>query len=59
VGLDELWFFFDGLTISSVDLSLDLLEFTGDVSGMAINNWGVSVMDFTWVTEDDDLSIEG
>lgn len=29
------------------------------MSSMAIEHWGVTVMDFTGVTEDDDLGIEG
>lgn len=28
------------------------------MAGMAIKNWSVSVLDFTWVVHDNDLSLE-
>jgi len=46
------------LTRSSVDLLDHLVESAGDVRGVAIENWGVSLLDFTWVVQDDDLSVE-
>jgi hypothetical protein len=57
--LDEFWFFFSGFTSSSVDLGFDFLEFAGNVSGVAIQNWAVTVLDLTGVVHDDDLSEEG
>lgn len=56
--LDELGFGFNNLTSSSVDLGFDFVEFASDVSGVAIENWGVSLLDLTWMVQDDDLSEE-
>jgi len=58
-GLDELGVLLKDFTVSSVDLLLDDVELASDVSGMAIEDWGVTVSDLTWVTKDDNLSIEG
>jgi hypothetical protein len=54
-GLDESWGFLKNLAATLIDLLLDLVEFAGDVSGMAIKNWGVLVADLTWVVEDNNL----
>ena len=56
--LDELGFSFNNLTGSSVDLGFDFIELASDVSGVAIENWGVSLLDLTWMVQDDDLSEE-
>ena len=57
--LDELRVIFKDFTVSSVDLLLDDIKLASDVSGVAIQDWSVTVSDLTWVTEDDNLSIEG
>ena len=57
-GLDLLWEVFKLLTGTSVNLFLKFFELAGDVSGVAIQDWGVTVTDFTWVVQDDDLSGE-
>jgi len=49
---------FHDLTVSSVDLGHDFFEFGGDVGGVAIHDWRVTVSDFTRVVHDDDLSLE-
>ena len=38
---------------------MQFLELAGDVSGVAIQDWGVAVTDLTGVVEDDDLGLEG
>ena len=43
---------------TTVNFLLQFLELAGDVSGVAIQDWGVTVTDFTWVVQDDDLSGE-
>ena len=43
---------------TAIDLLDELLEFAGDVSGVAIQDWGVAVSDLTGVVEDDDLGLE-
>ena len=58
-GLDLLWEVFKLLTGTSVNLFLKFFELAGDVSGVAIQDWGVAVTDLTGVVEDDDLSLEG
>jgi len=57
--LDELGVGFEFLTSTSVDLGGDLLELAGDVSSVAIQDWGITVGDLTWMVQDDDLSGEG
>ena len=57
-GLDELWLFFDDLSGSSVDLGFDFVEFAGDMSGVAIENWSVTLLDLTGMVKNDDLSEE-
>lgn len=57
--LDELWLSLDGLSGSSVDLVNEGGEFTGDVGSVAIQDWGISSVDLTWVVHDDDLGLEG
>jgi len=37
---------------------VEFVEFTGNVSSVAIQNWGISSLDLTWVVQNDDLSIE-
>ena len=53
--LDEFWLFFHHFTSSSVDFGLDFLEFAGNVSGVAIQDGGVTVLDLSGVVHDDDL----
>jgi len=55
---DGLWIFFGGLTRTTVNLLLDFGEFAGNVSGVAIQYWSVTVGDLSWMVEDDDLSCE-
>lgn len=57
-GLDELGLLFDGSSSSSVVLGHDFLELAGDVGGVAIQHWAVSVLDLSGVVDDDDLSVE-
>ena len=56
--LDELWTFLDDLTGSLVDLLDQLVEPTGDVSGVAVQHWRVSGGDLVWMVHDDDLGGE-
>ena len=56
---DLLWEVFHLLTGTSVDLFEQFGEFAGDVSGVAIQNWRVTVSDFTRVVQDNNLSVEG
>ena len=44
---------------TAIDFLNQLLELAGDVSGVAIQDWGVAVTDLTGVVEDDDLGLEG
>jgi len=47
--------FFAGTTIALLE---DLVKFAGDVGGVAIHDWRISVLDFTRMIENDDLGIE-
>jgi len=58
-GLDAGWLLLSGLTSSLVDLSADLVELAGNVSSVAIKHWCVTILDLTWMVEDDNLSDEG
>ena len=58
VGLDVLWLILSNLTVTSVDLGSDLGELASNMGGMAIKDWGVSVLDLTWMVEDDNLGDE-
>ena len=58
-GLDLLWEVFHLLTRTSVNLFEQFSEFAGDVSSVAIQDWGVTVSDFTRVVQDDNLGVEG
>lgn len=57
-GFDEFWEFFGNLTGSLVHLVLDFSELASDMAGVAIEDWGVTVHDLTWMVHDDDLSLE-
>lgn len=57
-GLDEFGFSFNNLTSSSVDLGFDFVELAGNMGSVAIEDWGVSLLDLTWMVEDDNLSEE-
>ena len=37
---------------------MDEIEFASDVGGVAIEDWSVTIMNFTWVTKDNNLSVE-
>ena len=54
-GLDLLWEVFKFLTGTSVNLFLKFFELAGDVSGVAIHDRRISVLDLTGVVEDNDL----
>jgi len=56
--LDHLGVLLEDLTVTLVDLLLELGELAGDVSGVAVQNGCVSGVDLTGVVEDDDLSEE-
>ena len=58
LGLDGFWEFFGGLTGSLVHLGEDFSELAGNMGGMAIEDWGISVHDLTWMVHDDNLSVE-
>jgi len=58
-GLDFAWVVFNFLTRSSIDLLFHFVESASDVGGVAIEDWSVAFLDFTWVVQDDDLSIKG
>lgn len=57
--LDELRVGFDGLASAAIDLLKELRELASDVGSVAVEHWGVSGTDLTWVVEDDDLGVEG
>lgn len=56
--LDELGVLLGGLTGTTVNLLLDLSEFASNVSGVAIQHWGVAVGNLARVVQHDDLSGE-
>lgn len=56
--LDELGVLFLRLTSSSVNLVVDGFELASNMSSVAIENGGVSVLDLTGVVHDDDLRVE-
>ena len=56
--LDELGVGLHGLTGTSVDLLVDVLELGGDMGGVAIKDGGVSVLDLAGVGHDDNLGGE-
>jgi len=49
---------FHFLTRSAIDLFLEFSELAGDMGGVAIQDWRVTVSNFSWVVHDDDLSGE-
>jgi hypothetical protein len=57
-GLKKFWVFFDDLIRSSVDLALDVSEFTGDVGLAAINDWSVTIADLTRVLKNNNLGLK-
>lgn len=56
--LDELGVLFLRLTSSSVNLVVNGLELASNMSSVAIEDGGVSVLDLTGVVHDDDLRVE-
>jgi len=58
LGLDALGCVLSDGTSTLVDLGSELLELAGNMASMAIENWGVSVLDLSWMVEDDDLGDE-
>ena len=49
--------FLQTLALSDENLLLeDLLELAGNVSGVTVHDWCITVLDFTRVVEDDDLN---
>jgi len=57
--LDLGWVVFDFFTGSSIDFFDHFIESASDMGGVAIQDWGVTFLDFTWVVQDDDLGVEG
>lgn len=53
--LDELGVVLKLLAGTTVDLLNQLLELAGNVSGVAVQNGGITLVDLTWVVQDDDL----
>ena len=56
--LDELGLVLNGLSTSPVDLLNQLGELASNVSGVTIQNGGITRSDLTGVVEDDDLNVE-
>jgi len=56
--LDKLGVGLHGLTGTTIDLFLDLVELAGNVSGVAIQDWRVTVADLSRVVKHDDLGSE-
>jgi len=57
-GFDEFGEFFLHFTGSSVDQREDFFEFNSNVGSMAIQDWGISVLDLTGVVHDNNLGSE-
>lgn len=55
---DEFGFLLGRFTSSSVDFSLNFLEFAGNVGSVAVQNWGVSILNLSRVIHNNDLSKE-
>jgi len=56
--LDALRVVFHLLVGTTINLLLELRELASNVSRVAIKDWRVSSVDFSWVVKNDDLSIE-
>jgi len=56
--LNSLWFSFNDLTGSSIDFAFELIEFASNMSSVAIEYGGISLLDLTWMVKNDDLSEE-
>jgi len=56
--LDELGVSLGGLTGTTIDLLLDFVELAGNVSGVTIQDWRVTVADLSRVVKHDDLGSE-
>jgi hypothetical protein len=56
--LDVLGLLFELLSGTSVNLGFNLLELAGNVGSVAIQDWGVTVVDLSGVVKDDDLGGE-
>ena len=56
--LDGFWELLSDLTSSLVHLVFDFSELAGNMGGMAIKNWSVTVHDLTWMVHNDNLSLE-
>jgi len=56
--LDELGVGLGGLTGTTIDLLLDFVELAGNVSGVTIQDWRVTVADLSRVVKHDDLGSE-
>jgi len=59
LGFDVGWGVFGGFTSSLVDLGEDLVESAGNMGSMAIEDWGVSGLDLSWMVKDNNLGVEG
>lgn len=57
-GFDLWWIIFNLLSGSSIDFLDHLVESASDMSGMAIQDWSVTFLDFTGVVQDDNLGVE-
>ena len=56
--LDVFWELLGNLTSSLVHLVLNLGELAGNMAGVAIEDWSVTVHDLTWMVHDDNLGLE-
>merc|ERR1740130_2405954 len=56
--LDELWVVLSLLGGTTVELLVDVVELAGNVCGVAVKHWGVSVGDLSRVLRDNDLGVE-
>jgi len=52
------WVFFSNLTSSFVHFGFNFSEFAGNMAGVAIKNWCITVCDLTWMVHDDNLGLE-
>jgi len=58
LGLDVLGLILSDGTSTLVDLGSELLELASNMASMAIKDGSVTILDLTWMVEDDDLSDE-
>ena len=55
---NEFWFLFNNFTCSSIVLWLNFGEFASNMSSVAIQYWAITVLDLSWVIDDNNLGGE-